>query len=534
MSWGSFTVHHIIPGVVGSLLIALGALGVGWLPLNTGLLDNVVVDALRSTTFGVGLSKVSVLVGVALLLQAWLVLGYDVLHGRTERGAAWDLGPQPLRRLWVALGAWMLPLLLTPPLFSRDVYSYYAQGKLLGLGVSPYTSGVASVPGWFNDGVDPMWGEAPAPYGPLFLLIERLVAGAAGSHPMLAAYLFRLVAIGGVALVAWGVPVIARQMGIDPVKAFWLAVLNPLVLMHFVAGIHNDALTAGLLVVGFAVAMSGRGTSRAAWAVPAGVALVAMAGAVKPIGLLALPFVALLWAPMDATWGQRIKAWVKAFVVFALVFGVLSLITGTGLGWIDALSTPGAVRTWLSPPTAIGMVLGAATDAVGLASVDAMVSIMRVVGQIIGLALVAWLAFKPQGRSAVRGAALALLVVVVFGPVVQPWYLLWSLPLFVASGLSRPELRVVLFGTAILTMQGIASSSATSDTLWEASEGLTLLAITGGLLLLIGASRRERRLLLGEPGDIGISPETPAAQLMHDSWTVRLPAKGPRADQRSR
>ena len=524
MSWGSFTVHHVVPGFVGSLLIALGALGVGWLPLNTSLYGNVVVDALRSTTFGVGLSKASVFVGVALLLQAWLVLGYDVLHGRTERGAAWDLGPKPLRRLWIALGAWMLPLLLTPPLFSRDVYSYYAQGKLLGLGINPYTSGVASVPGWFNDGVDPMWGEAPAPYGPLFLLIERLVAAASGTHPMIAAYLFRIVAIGGVALMAWGVPVIARHLGIDPVKAFWLAVLNPLVLMHFVAGIHNDALTAGLLVAGFAVAMSGRGTARATWLVPAGVALVVLAGAVKPIGLLALPFVALLWAPMDASWTQRIVAWVKAFVVFVLVFGVLSLITGTGLGWIGALSTPGAVRTWLSPPTALGMTLGAVTDALGLATPGTMVTITRILGQVIGLALCVWLVLKPQGRPAVRGAALALLVVVAFGPVVQPWYLLWSLPLFAASGLSRGGLRIALFGTAILTMQGIASSSATADTLWEVSEGLTLLAITGVLLLIIVASSRERRLLLGEPEDLGISPETPAAKLRYDSWCVRAPA----------
>ena len=34
-----------------------------------------------------------------------------------------------------------MPLLLTPPLFSRDVYSYVAQGKLMAGGFNPYLTG---------------------------------------------------------------------------------------------------------------------------------------------------------------------------------------------------------------------------------------------------------------------------------------------------------------------------------------------------------------------------------------------------------
>ena len=42
------------------------------------------------------------------------------------------------RRLWVVWAAWCLPLVVAPALFSRDVYSYLAQGTILHLGLSPY------------------------------------------------------------------------------------------------------------------------------------------------------------------------------------------------------------------------------------------------------------------------------------------------------------------------------------------------------------------------------------------------------------
>jgi hypothetical protein len=71
--------HYALPGLLGSSLIALGALGVGWLPANSPLIDVGIVSTLRSTTPGEALSRIAVFAGVALLLQTWLVLGHDVL-----------------------------------------------------------------------------------------------------------------------------------------------------------------------------------------------------------------------------------------------------------------------------------------------------------------------------------------------------------------------------------------------------------------------------------------------------------------------
>ena len=143
--------RYALPGLLGTALMALGSLGVGWLPASSALLDWAIVGTLRTTSGGEVFSRVAVLTGVALLLQAWLVLGHDVLDG-LERGE---------RRLAGILAIWIVPLLLMPPLFSRDAYSYFAQGQLVQSGLNPYETGVSALPGWFLTGADPLWAESP-------------------------------------------------------------------------------------------------------------------------------------------------------------------------------------------------------------------------------------------------------------------------------------------------------------------------------------------------------------------------------------
>ena len=276
-SEASVTLRYALGGLVASAILAFGAIGVGWLPADT-ITSSAILETLHTDPVGQFVSRSAVIIGGALLLQAWLVIGADVLHGHLR----------DLRRLWAILALWTAPLLLAPPLFSRDVYSYFFQGKLVLAGQDPYTQGVASIPGWFQNGVDPMWQDTPTPYGPLWLALSRGVADIAGDNAYLAVLAFRLLAVCGVALLAWYVPRLAFHCGIDASKALWLAVMNPLVLMHFVAGVHNDALMIGLLVAGACYAIEGRGAL--------GVALVMGAAMVKPIALLALPFVGIMWA----------------------------------------------------------------------------------------------------------------------------------------------------------------------------------------------------------------------------------------------
>jgi len=220
-----------------------------------------------------------------------------------------------------------------------------------------------------------------------------------------------------------------------------------------------------------------------------------------------MPFVGLLWAGVRANWPKRSGYWAATVGVTVRVFAILSLIAGVGLGWINALTTPGEVRTWLSPMTAVGMLLGGLLQLTGLvATNDSTVLVFRVIGILAALAITTWLCVRPQGRSVVRGAAIALFAIVALGPVVQPWYLLWSLPLFAATGLNRNELRVVILFTAGFAIHGISESSSTSDSLLEFSDGISIIAafVLIGIVLL--ASPRERQLVFGGPVSQGMLP----------------------------
>lgn len=503
------TARYALPGLVGSLLLAFGALGVGWLPPGSQLWTDSLIGALRSTTTGAVLARAAIFIGVGLILQAWLVLGHDVLD---------NLERSP-RRLMLILAIWCAPLLFAPPLFSRDAYSYYAQGQLVLAGRDPYTTGVSSLPGWFQWGADPLWSESPTPYGPLFLLLERGVAQAAGHYALLGAIMFRVLALVGVALTAVFLPKLAHAHGIDPTKALWLAVLNPLVLMHFVAGAHNDALMVGLMVAGMHLAVQ----RHPVWSV----ALISMAGAVKPIALLVLPFVGLLWAGVTAGWPARIWAWVRSVAEVAIIFVGLSWLAGVGLGWVASLSTPGSVRTWLSPPTAIGMLSGGALRLLGIVgSSDGAVAVVRAVAMLVGAVIGCYLVLRPEGRSPVRGAALALLAVVALGPVIQPWYLLWVLPLLAATGFTGTQLRVAMLLTALLVVHGMTESNATADTLVDIRDGLAALAAIGIVALVLLSSPGERRLVLGDPVDRGIRPMDAAARARAGSLVVRRGSAG--------
>jgi alpha-1,6-mannosyltransferase len=490
----SFTVRHGVPGLVGSALVAVGALGIGWLPLTSNVLANPLVSSLRSTLVGSLTARAFVIIGLAILLQAWLLLGSELL-ARQEH----HTGP-PVRSVIGVLAFWSAPLLLAPPMFSRDVYSYYVQGRVYGQGFDPTTTGIDVIPGWFEDGADPMWVESPTPYGPLFLLVERGISNFAHPNAYLGALLFRLVAVIGVGLIAYYVPVLARLHGIDPDRALWLGVLNPIILMHFVSGGHNDALMVGLVVAGLALAAQ----QRCIW----GAVAVSLAVAVKPIALIALPFVGLLWAGREGGWFARIRSWAYAGVALVCTLTSVFLVADAGRGVVSAaFGTPAGVLTWLSPTTALGKIIGGLTSAVGLtADASPALAVIRVGGTLAALVIVLVLILRPGGRSPVRGAALALAAIVVLGPVVQPWYLLWFLPLFAATGLTVRELRLAVILTAGFTVHGMIESSTNADNLADIADVVTYVVAFAVVLVVLLASPVERRLVLGHATPGGLLP----------------------------
>lgn len=348
--------------------------------------------------------------GLVLLARAWLAL-------RRAR---------PATATTVAVAAlWAVPLLLGPPIASRDAYSYVAQGEIAAAGLDPYVDTAADLPaGPVRAAVDPLWRETPTPYGPVFVRLSEVVASLPGSQPFVGVLGVRVLALAGLGLLAWGVPVLARALGRDGDDALVLVLTNPLTLLHLVGGAHNEALLAGLVVAGFAAAATGR-----RWT---GVALTALGGAVKLPALAAT--VVLAWgAPAGVSWRRRVRVLLGAVVVAGAVLVAMSWATGLGTGWTRTAGANGGAVSWAAPTTWLGAGVGSGP------------------ARLIAMGLAGTLATQVLASARRADAAVAgriLVIAAVAGAAVHPWYLLWGLPLLAAArGGDRCRL---LAGTSIL------------------------------------------------------------------------------------
>ncbi len=322
------------------------------------------------------------------------------------------------------LVAWAAPILLAPPLFSRDVYSYAAQGQMVARGLNPYLHGPSVLgPGPFLTLVDPLWRHATAPYGPAWERLSGWVVQLSGHRVVWAVVGFRLVAVLGLALVAWGVPALARAVGRDSALAFAVAVLNPLVLLVLLGGAHNDALMLGLLVLGCVLAARRHPL--------AGLASCALAAEVKAPALLAVLFIGWAW------WGQgqarklRLAKTLLAVCFTLAVMAAIGAAVNLSWRWVGALLGAGTVVSWLDPVTAIGLALAHLAHAVGYhGGSGAFVRGARVIGLAVAAAVTIRMLIRPPGpeqeQQPVRALGWSIFAFVLLGPVIWPWYYAWA------------------------------------------------------------------------------------------------------------
>lgn len=424
--------HCRLLGLAGSVALAAGGATAGALPVG---------NALTPDSGRAALGLVSTYFGLVLLVAAWWLLGREVRGPRPP-------GP---RSLLLTLVTWAAPLLPGPPLFSRDVYSYLAQGAMVHARIDVYTHGPVRLGGPLAAEVAPVWQHTPAPYGPVSLAFESAVAHAASAQPSLGVIGLRLIALLGVALMVLALPVLARRCGTDPSAALWLGALNPLLLLHLVGGAHNDAVMLGLLGAGL-VAATGR------W--PAcGTVLVTLAALVKAPAALGLLAVATLWARRVEGRGRRAGAVAATGALALATTGVATAVTGTGYGWITALTTPATPDNWALTST-LGRATGALLDAVGSGLAPLAGPAWQALGLLATAAAIgaAWL--RPPRPRPVYALGLSLIAVAVLGPAIRPWYVLWGLFVIAAAGPGGAVRKAVVAGSGVLALAVLPSGFA--------------------------------------------------------------------------
>ncbi len=452
-------------GVAAAVALAASSWGSGSRPtLHTRILGPGIAPT--ADTGGSPLAATISIAAMAVLVLVWWRLRAAAV---TERW--W----------WATAALWFAPLVLSVPLYSRDLYSYAAQGALWAQGLSPYEHGVSDLQSDWRLSTAPTWLESPSPYGPVWLLIARAAATIAGDRLWLALLLLRIVAVAGTVVIARAVADLARRLGVSCERTAWLAVAAPLVGAHFISGAHNDALMVAGVVSGLALALRG-------WFVRATL-VIALAAMVKVTAVIALPFLAILWAASRSreslaesargglpepgapeqgpdqvgalprlTLADLAAALTFTAVTAAVPMALLSRLTGLGLAWLNPGATPGRNEQWTSLPTALGMAVGAVGHVLGRPEWrDRAIPVARGVGLVV-LAVVLvllWLgAAKALGRrdrpdtparrradaaAVLTAAGWAFLALIVLSPAFLGWYYLWALPLLaVGLGAGRP------------------------------------------------------------------------------------------------
>lgn len=486
----AFPVRTVMLGTIGSLLILVSALGAGAILAQDPLIGRGPFSWIR---YGHGriLATLVLYTGFALVVWAWVLLGRHVLAGR--------VGTRPVL---VAALCWTIPMLFSPPVFSRDAYLYIAYGTLPLHGYDPFSVG----PGVLDvdpvvDNVDSFWQATPAPYGPLFILLAKGVMSITGTNMIASVILMKLGLVVGVGLMVWAMPGLVRHLGGKLPVALWLAVAGPMTVVHLIGGPHNDILMVGLLAVGTVLVLDRKHVL--------GMIVLTLAVAVKATAAVALPFLVWVWAGhlKSTRWRNFTRACAFSVGIFVVTFAAATIVSGVDLGWIGALDAPTAIVNWLSIPTGAGEILH------GLVGIFAdlpkvwFVTAMRIVGGglLLWILVRQWWLARDGGPDAVRRAAIALFAFAVLSPATLPWYLVWGFVLAAALRWERRQLAVLVTFAVFLVL---TYTPAGDDLLYD----WLFMALAAGVSILAGLSLLRRDPLNLFPSREPLLPGGPSVE----------------------
>jgi hypothetical protein len=219
------------------------------------------------------------------------------------------------------------------------------------------------------------------------------------------------------------------------------------------------------------------------------VVLCALAAAIKVPAGLGVLYVGWEWLGTGVPWRQRIRPVLTAGLIAIGVLGFLSIVSGLGWGWVANLETPGTVRSWLAPTTGIALGLSGLMHAIGWhVSTTVVLSGTRVLGFAIAGGAAIYLFAISDRIGGLKALAISLLLFVVLGPVVQPWYLTWGLLLLAPVAIGR--WRTLIIAVSVLSpFIGLPGGRTLLDQLIHSdplSVAWALIVLLGVLLVPLG------------------------------------------------
>ena len=393
----------------------------------------------------------------SVLAIALVVVGFGLVAR-----VAWR-GELSLRATLVLAVIGCVVVLAMPLLYSRDVYSYALYGRIAAFHhANPYVVTPAEVStDPFFPLVGSQWRSTTSVYGPVFTMLSVVLTRVfEGPAAVVAAFraLAVLSVLGAAALIARTCLRVRPGVAAFAVAAF---ALNPAVLFQTAGSGHNDAFVALSIAAAMAFVVSRRELA-------ATVALV--------LGTL-----------IKSTCGVALVLWIVVVVARrrgADRWRALALHLGTAIGVAILTALPflrGGDPTlgqtqladhegWLAPARVVRVLFERIGDAVSASAGDLASDAARIVfaAVLIGALVVIAIVTARVARGASSGSPVqpedvgaswgwGFLAVMLFGPVLLPWYVAWGLP--VAWALPRVARRTMLV-VSVLAMASLFAADA--------------------------------------------------------------------------
>lgn len=351
----------------------------------------------------------SLTLGEAIAVLILLVLTYLLVLRRCEH--------VPLRVVIWSIVAFNVIVLLGPPLFSSDVFSYQAYARMFAVyHTNPYVH--TPIYTLYLDHsllpyVAQRWNDTPTVYGPLFTLLSSAFAS---SSVAFSEFAFKLIAAASSGGTVWLIWRSARLREVDAKRAIAFFGLNPMVTLYAVGGGHNDMLML-LLTTGGLYALLIRRDEMSG-------ALMAAGAAIKLTGAIVLPFAFV--SDLRSQMGGRRRALVLGAAAVSVVIAAASAVF---FGW-GILRLPGtlqrvqALGAWWSIPGALFHAAGVRVTSAVRTGFDVCLG-----------GIVLWLLYRVWRGCLdwIDGAAWATFAVLITAWYLLPWYACWMMPLVALS-----------------------------------------------------------------------------------------------------
>ncbi|MBI4897875.1 MAG: DUF2029 domain-containing protein [Actinobacteria bacterium] len=385
----------VAPAVAGSrIVLATAGSSPDWL---LGVWRFAGIDALALP--GAGWTYYRVLIAASILFAVLVMLA-----PRIDR-----------RALWATVIGLFAIFTLAPPLLSQDVFSYIAYARLgVDHGLNPYSHRPFDIPR------DPVFGYAGSKdavnvYGPFFTLLIYPLAKL--SVPA-AFWTLKAVAAGAALWLVRIAGDLADRVEAGGNRAIVLVGLCPAMLVHVVAGAHNEALTMLLVFGGVSAAVRGRER--------AGGLIATLAAGVKASALVPLPFMLAAARDKRSMFTGMFAAAVLAPLTALLIFG------SDALNGLNLLSSNQDRTSRYSLPQVTVDALGRLFQSLDHA---AAIDVTRGLFVLVLAAVVVLLLVRTWRRPEtwLANAGWATFGVLLASAWLVPWYMLWLLPFAAVS-----------------------------------------------------------------------------------------------------